>query len=538
MTATNPSDAWGTVPRMLRAQAEAAPDAVVIVDRDITLTTAELRERAARLGRALIASGVEPGDRVALWAPNTWEWAVAAFATWEVGGVLVPLSTRFKAYEAGDMLARMGVTTLVAAEGFLGTSYVGMLAEKFGPSADVPFKGLPSLRTVVVLGPTDIPGVRSMSDFLTLADEVSPVALEERALSVPPDAYLDILSTSGTTGAPKGVMLDHAQILRAYWDWSEIADLRRGDHYPVVSPLAHGFGIHAGLLACVMRLAVMIPIQVFDPDRALELVDAQKVNFMAGPPTLFSRLLANPTLAEHDISSLRVAIVGAASVPEELVSKMLTRLGIARVVNAYGLIEGTVVSMTRAGDPVGVVASTAGSAVPGMEIRIVDPEGGSVPAGVRGEIQLRGYGVMRGYWDAPETTAQTLVDGWLRTGDVGVLDAAGNLSIVGRLKEMFIVGGFNTYPAEVENLLLRHPDVAQVAVVPIPHDELGEVGCAFVVPQAGRDVAPAELVAWARSNMSNYKVPRSVVIVPNLPTNVNGKVDRTHLRQAALDTLP
>ncbi|MEU6379377.1 AMP-binding protein [Streptomyces sp. NPDC046909] len=531
---------WGTVPRMLRAQAAARPDAVVVSDGLDTLTLSQLRDRATRVARALLASGVQPGDRVAIWAPNHLSWVVTVFGVWDAGAAVVPLSTRAKGYEAGDLLRRTAARVLFVSEGFLGTSYVDLLADVYGaPEGASPFAGLERLELVVSFDEiTPRTGVETIDAFLTRADKVDAGAAEERAELVHPGDLCEVLSTSGTTGVPKGVMLGHEQMLRAYWDWSGIADLRDGDRYPVVSPFAHGFGINAGILACVMRTATLLPIALFDPDAALDLVEREQVSLLAGPPTLFARLVNHPELAERNVSSLRVAIVGAAAVPEELVHDMRDRLGLERVINAYGLIEGSVVTMTRDGDPAEIVAATAGRAVPGMEVRIVDESGHLLPARERGEILVRGYGVTQGYWEAPAESAEALAGGWLHTGDVGVLDDAGNLSIVGRKKDMFIAGGFNAYPAEIENLLLRHPDVGQAAVVPVPHPELGEVGCAYVVPESGTEPTADEVIAWARRNMSNYKVPRQVFIVPELPVSANGKIDKRQLRARAATGQP
>jgi acyl-CoA synthetase (AMP-forming)/AMP-acid ligase II len=400
-------------------------------------------------------------------------------------------------------------------------------------------KGLAELRSVLLLDDAGgAPHVHGYDEVRELARATPSGEAEARAAAVRGEDVFEILATSGTTGEPKGVMLNSAQILRAYWDWSDIVGLRAGDRYPIVSPFAHGFGINAGLLACLMRLAQMHPIAVFDPDRALELIESDRVSILAGPPALFARLLSRDDLARHDISSLRVAVVGAASVPTELVRRMLDVLGLERVVNAYGLMEGSFVTATRAGDPVEIVASTAGRPAPGMEVRIADDDGHPRPAGERGEILVRGYGVMLGYWDAPELTREAVDGGgWLHTGDVGICDERGNLSIVDRKKEMFIVAGFNAYPAEIENLLARHPAVGQVCVVGIPDPRSGEAGCAFAVPAPGTELTPEALIAWARESMSNYKVPRRVYIVPELPLTSNGKIDRAALRARALEAV-
>ena len=532
MTTLRPVPGWGTIPAALRALAAEHPDVEVVADGATRLRLAALADQASAVARALIAQGVERGDRVAVWAPNCWQWAVVAFGIWDAGAVAVPLSTRYKGIEAGTVLASTGARTLLVAEGFLGTSYLGLLdAEYGGPDGARPFAGLPDLAHVVTLDAAPArPGARPWDAFLAGASRIPAAQAERRARGVAPGDLAEILSTSGTTGAPKGVMIDHAQLLRGYWDWAEVVTLSPGDRYPIVAPFSHGFGINAGLLASVLRTATMVPIAAFDPDAALALIERERLSVLAGPPTLFARLLERPDLAAHDTSSLRVAIVGAASVPTELVHRM--RRHFARVINAYGLIEGTVVSMTRETDPPDVIATTAGSPMPGVEVRIDrDPEPGE-----RGEVLIRGYGVMRGYWRAPELTAAAIdTAGWLHTGDIGVLDAAGNLAIVDRKKDLFIVGGFNAYPAEIENLLLRHPDVGQAAVIGVPDGALGEVGWAYVVPAPGTQLDGAELVAWARGAMSNYKVPRRVIVLDALPVNANGKVDKQALRVTALN---
>jgi acyl-CoA synthetase (AMP-forming)/AMP-acid ligase II len=531
---------WGTVPRMLRDRARTHGSSTILTDGAVTMSVDQLRRQASAAGRALLAHGITPGDRVGIWAPNSWQWVVAAFGVWDVGAVVVPMSTRAKGLECADALKRAGVRLLFTVDGFLGSSYTEMLRGAAGPAgADRPYSGLPDLRDIVLM-PAEPPrsDLMSWDDFLQSGDSVSEATAEAVALAVRRDDPFEILMTSGTTGEPKGVVLDGAQIMRAYWDWSEVCGLGEGDRYPIVSPFAHGFGINAGMLICVARLATMVPIAVFDPDAALGMIEGFRLTTLAGPPALFERILANPELQDRDTSSLRWAIVGAASVPTALVHAMRDQLGFERVTNAYGLIEGSAVTMTRAGDSPEVVASTAGRAVNGTEVRIVDEHERTLPAGTEGEIQVRGYGVMHGYWEAPELTKAALhPDGWLRTGDIGVLDTDGNLRIVGRKKDMFIVGGFNTYPAEIENLLLHDPRIAQVAVVGVPDERMGEVAWAYVVPQAGMALSDVEVIAWARANMSNYKVPRRVMVVDTLPVTANGKIEKVALRRRALDSI-
>jgi HIP---CoA ligase len=536
---------WGTIPRMLRDQAARRGGTLVLLDAaapgGVTrLTLAQLRDRAAEVARGLIALGVEPGDRVAVMAPNSSAWPVSAFGVWDAGAVIVPVSTRFKGIEARQVLAKTQARALLAWDWFLERSLLAVLGEACGgPAGERPYEHLPDLRAVVTLDERPAPGgqrpgLLTLSDLTASGAGVAPETAQRRALAVRPGDVCEILSTSGTTGTPKGVMLDHAQILRGYWDWSEVVTLAEGDRYPVIAPFSHGFGINAGLLACVLRAATMIPVPVFDPAALMELIERERVSVLAGPPTLFHRLLESLHDGERDVSSLRVAICGAAAVPPELIRRLLGQAGVERMINAYGLIEGTVVSMTRAGDPVDVIATTAGRAVPGVSIKIVDDGGKEVPTGERGEILVSGYGVMRGYWQDEEKTAAAVDgEGWLHTGDVGVLDAGGNLAIVDRKKEMFIVGGFNAYPAEIEALLLHNANLAQAAVIGVPDPGLGEAGWAYVVPRPGAAASPADIIAWARRNMSNYKVPRRVIVVGALPVNVNGKVDKEALRRHA-----
>ena len=315
---------WGTVPRMLRAQAASSPDAVVVADGPVRLTVADLRTAAREMALGLIGLGIAPRERVAIWAPNTWQWAVSAFGAWDAGAVVVPLSTRYKGFEAGQILAKTGARVLVASSSFLGTEYIKLLDTEFGPASDeLPFAGLPELRHVIVLdGSESRPGCYSLEAVHARGAAVDEQVVEERARAVRPDDVVEILATSGTTGEPKGVMLTGDQVMRAYWDWSEINDLRAGDRYPIVSPFAHGFGINAGMIACVMRCAEMHPIALFDADSALELIERERLTLLAGPPALFEGLLSRPDLPERDISSLRVAVVGAAAVPTELIRRM------------------------------------------------------------------------------------------------------------------------------------------------------------------------------------------------------------------------
>ncbi len=546
--------AWGTIPTLVADAAARGGEQVAVVAPGegpaggARVSFGELADQVATATRAYVASGVRPGDRVAVWAPNGLEWIVASLGALGAGAVLVPLNTRFKGAEAAGVLRTSGARFLVSVDSFLGVDYPEALADA------VSAHPLPDLEAVItvpapragrVTGAPRRPGASSSvpwDTFLERADSVPEEVAAGRTAAVRADDVSDLVFTSGTTGAPKGVMTTHAQTLRTFATWSAVVGLAPGDRYLIVNPFFHTFGYKAGVLACLMAGATMVPEPVFDLDRLVRTVEAERITVLPGPPTVLRSLLEHPERDRVDLSSLRLAVTGAAEVPVELVERLRDELGVATVLTAYGLTEacGTV-TMCRRGDPPEVVARTSGRAIPDVEVRVVDSAGRARPAGEPGEVVVRGYNVMSGYFGDPEATASAVdEEGWLHTGDVGALDEAGNLAITDRLKDMYVSGGFNVYPAEVEAVLRTHPGIAQVAVVGVPDARLGEVGCAVVVPAQSQDgtggptgVARGladDLTAWARQRLANFKVPRRVVLVDELPVNAGGKVLKRELR--------
>lgn len=473
---------WETIPQMVLSAGDRFGDAEAIVDGPLRLSFTDLADRVRRAAGAFAAAGIEKGDRAAIWAPNSAEWIIAAFGLVTAGGVLVPINTRFKAEEAADVVRRSGAELLLVQQGFLGTDYTG---------------------------PQGVPVIDLKSDFLASGRSF------ERTMNGTDIA--DIIYTSGTTGRPKGVMMNHRQTLRLYAEWCDLADLREGDRYLIVNPFFHTFGYKAGVISSLIRGATILPVPVFEIDRVLELVERERVTMLPGPPTLYHALLDAPDT--HDLSSLRTAVTGAADIPVELIRRVKTELPFQSIMTGYGLTEAGTATASRPGDSFEQVATTVGTPCDGVEVRIAED----------GEVLVRGYSVMQGYFDDPDATTATIdADGWLHTGDLGSLDLDGRLRINGRKKDMFIVGGFNAYPAEVEAFLLEHPAVAQVAVVGVPDERLGQVGRAFVVAKS--PVSEAELVSWARDRMAGFKAPRSVRFLDELPLNATGKVMKDQLR--------
>ncbi|CAN5367542.1 3-((3aS,4S,7aS)-7a-methyl-1,5-dioxo-octahydro-1H-inden-4-yl)propanoate--CoA ligase FadD3 [soil metagenome] len=494
--------------------AERWPANVALIEEARSWTFAEVWADARAAASALLARGVQPGDRIAIWAPNLSAWMFAALGAQICGAAIVPLNTRYKGEEAGQILRRTRATILFTVRGFLGVNYPALLSGQ----------ALPDLRETILL--------EDWAAFLASGKGADDPAVLRNVAARNADEIADIIFTSGTTGAPKGVLTAHGQVTQIFGNWAERVDLRQGDRYLIINPFFHTFGYKAGWVACLLLGATIIPQPVFDETETARMIEHHRISFIPGPPAIYQSLLANQaTAARRDLSSLRVAVTGAAPVPSVLVERMRAELGMSNVVNGYGMTECGVITMTRQGDPPELVANSCGYPLPGIELRCVDDDGADVAIGAPGEIWVRGPSVMRGYLDDPQATREAIdADGWLHTGDIGTLNDIGYLRITDRKKDMFICGGFNCYPAEIESLLTRHPAIEMAAVIGVPDERMGEVGKAFVVLRAGALAQPEEIRAWARETMANYKVPRSIEILDALPRNAAGKVVRADLR--------
>ncbi|MEV6302345.1 FadD3 family acyl-CoA ligase [Actinoplanes sp. NPDC051861] len=491
-----------TIPAAVERAAQRFGSAPALVEPGVgRWSFAELRDEVRAVAGAFAASGIRPKDRVAIWAPNSAQWMFAALGASSAGATLVPVNTRYTAVEAADVITRSGAQALVVAGPFLGRDRIAELE-----AAGAPLPGL----------------VVRLPEWAAFRHRAGG----DPATSVSPDDVSDILFTSGTTGRSKGAMSAHRQTLGVAGAWAEIGGLQPGDRYLVVNPFFHSFGLKAGILACLLSGATVVPLPVFDVRRALELIESERITVLPGAPTLYLSLLDHPDRAQHDLSSLRLAVTGAATVAPALVGRIRSELGFDSVLTAYGLTEAVVATMCRPGDDDETVAQTSGRAAAGFEVRIAEQNG---------EVLLRGPNVMLGYLDDPDATADAIdADGWLHTGDIGRLDPAGNLTITDRLKDMYVSGGFNVYPAEVERVLAEHDGVAEAAVVGVPDRRLGEVGAAYVVPRKGHGVSVIEVIAFCRERLAGYKVPRSVEMRRELPHNASGKVVKYLLREGPL----
>ncbi|NDZ96152.1 fatty acid--CoA ligase family protein [Streptomyces sp. SID6673] len=474
---------WKTIPEMVLSSADRFGDAEAVVDGSLRLTFRDVVHRIRCAAGSFADIGIHKGDRVAIWAPNSAEWIIAVFGLLTAGGTLVPVNTRYKRDEAADIITRSGAKAVVVQKDFLGIDF------------EVP---------------AGVSVIDIKSDFLSSGTPFTA--------SIGPSDIADIMYTSGTTGRPKGVMMNHEQVLRLFSEWCDLADLREGDRYLIVNPFFHMFGYKAGIVASFIRGATIHPVPVLDIGQVLDLIETEKITMLPGPPTLYQSLLSAND-GSRDLSSLRAAVTGSADIPVDLVRRIRNELPFETIMTGYGLTEAGTVTASRSGDTFDQIATTVGTPCADIEIRVADDS----------EVLIRGYNVMQGYLDDPDATAEAIdVDGWLHTGDLGEVVEGGRLRIVGRKKDMFIVGGFNAYPAEIESYLLEHPAVDQVAVIGVPDERLGQVGKAFVV--AAAPVTEGQLVEWSRTRMAGFKAPRTITFVDRLPVNATGKVMKSELR--------
>jgi acyl-CoA synthetase (AMP-forming)/AMP-acid ligase II len=519
-----------TIPAVVRAAAEHYPTVEAVVEGSSRPTFADIAVSVELIERALMASDIQPGDRVSIWAPNGLDWILTSFAVYGVGAILVPINTRYKGEEAAELLRTADVSMLFTVTDFLGINYVDLLDG---------IEGLEGVRETVVLSGPAPEQSTSWATFIDRAERVSPTEASAREAAIGADDPSDIIFTSGTTGLPKGAVLRHGASVETYRQWTEGMGLQEGDRMLVVYPFFHTSGLKSGVLAGFIRGTTLIPHAVFEVQSVVDRIAEERITILPGPPSIFQSILGHPDFDSFPLGTLRLSITGAAFVPVELIARMKADLQLDSVITAYGLTEthGTA-TICEQSDIIETIATTVGHPLLGLSLRIVDDEGKDQPGGELGEVLIKGFNVMTEYFNAPEATATALdPEGWLRTGDVGYLGDDGYLRIVDRKKDILIVGGFNVSASEVESVMLRRDDITQVAVVAAPDDRLGEVGAAFIVPRPGLRPDPDEVISWCREHMANFKAPRSVHLVDALPVTSTGKVQKAELRRRVAELL-
>lgn len=523
---SDPAIEASTLALAFAASARRHRNRLAVRDSGRDVSYAELDTLRRDAARGLIALGIAAGDRVAIWGVNSLNWIIAGLAIQSIGATLVPIGTRLRGREAGAILRSAKVRLLFCDHGFGSYGYVAAIGQEDVPTLD---------RVVVV--DSDGAGDRAIgwAAMMAAGAAIEADEVDARAAAVRPDDLADILFTSGTTGTPKGVLMTHGQSLIACEHSVKAMQLTPDDVLPSVFPFAHNAGYRAAWQVALLNGLRIDPIATVDPLGMLEMVQANRATILPTVPTVYQAMMDHPARADFDLSSLRLAMTGGTTVPVDLIRQIRTRLGVPHVTTAYGMTETAGnISYCRIGDPDEVVAHSAGRPLDNLDVRVVGPDLLPLPQGQAGEIVVRGAQVTHGYLDNPAATREaTTPDGYFRTGDIGLFDESGNLRITDRLKNMYITGGFNCYPAEIEQALCLLPGVSQVAVIGVEDARLGEVGRAFIVPTADSPLDEAAVIAWSRDNMAGYKVPRSVRFIDRLPLNATGKVSKEELRAMA-----
>lgn len=520
------------------AREHANREALVIPNEGVRWSWAELRERADAVAAGLLAMGLQPGDRVGIWAPNCSAWTLTQFATARAGLVLVNINPAYRASELAYALGKVGCRALVLAPALKTSDYLAIL-RGIAPEIDTSEPGelrsaaLPELRWVVRLGTPRTPGMLNFDDVPARATPASRAQLAAIGPTLKATDPINIQFTSGTTGHPKGATLTHRNILNNGFFVGEAIRLQAHDRLCIPVPLYHCFGMVMGNLACVTHGSTMVyPSEAFDPAAVLRTVQAERCTALYGVPTMFIAVLDHPDFAITDLGSLRTGIMAGSPCPIEVMKRVQSQMNMREVTIAYGMTETSPVSTQSAvDDPLERRVSTVGRVQPHLEIKIVNADGHTVPRGAVGEFCTRGYSVMSGYWGDPEKTAEAIdSEGWMHTGDLATMDAEGFVNIVGRLKDMVIRGGENVYPREVEEFYYRHPKVQDVQVVGVPDPRYGEVLCACIVLKPGLHCTADELRAFAQGQIAHYKVPAYFEFVEALPMTITGKVQKFVLR--------
>ena len=507
-------------------------------------TYEQLARRVDRFAAGLLSLGLYKGDRIGIWAPNRPEWLIAQFATARIGLILVNINPAYRAPELEYALNRVGAKALITARQLKTSAYLEMLRE-VAPELDGCRPGrlraerLPALRTVIQLGPDPAPGCLGFDEVMDRGGGGQRWRLDAISEGLRPNDPINVQFTSGTTGAPKGATLTHRNIVNNAISCARTMRLEPGEALCIPVPLYHCFGMVLGNLAATAYGVTMVfPGEAFDAGETLAALDAERCSAVHGVPTMFAAMLDHPEFARFDLSAMRTGIMAGAPCPVTLMRRVVRDMGCREITIAYGMTETSPISFQSSVDEdLEHRVSTVGRVQPHVEVKIVDESGRTTPVGVQGELLTRGYSVMQGYWGDREATRESIVDGWMRTGDLATIDARGYCRIVGRSKDMLIRGGENVYPAEIEDFLLTHPDVAAAEVFGVPDERYGEEVCAFVIPRPGRGLTEEGLREFCRGRIAHFKVPRHVRFVSEMPVTATGKPQKFRMRERMIEEL-
>ncbi len=523
----------------------AESDALIVRHQNIRWNYRTFRQEVDHLATGLLALGIQPGDRVGIWGPNSFEWALTQFATAKIGAIMVCINPAYRVFELEYALNKVECRALITAEHFKSSDYLAMLAElapelsSANPRA-LQLEKIPALEMIVRMGEETSPGMLSFPEVCNLGGAAEAERLQALALELQPDDPINIQFTSGTTGRPKGATLTHCNILNNGYLVARAMQFTEQDRLCIPVPLYHCFGMVLGNLTCISTGAAAIyPEAAFDPVSTLEAVQQERCTALHGVPTMFIAELDHPEFFRFDLSSLRTGVMAGANCPEEVMRRVMRDMHMEHILIGYGQTELSPINhITKPNDSLHNRIETVGRAVPRVEVKISDEQGRVVPVGEKGEVCTRGYSVMRGYWNDEEKTRETIdAAGWLHSGDIGVMDDAGYVRIVGRTKDMVIRGGENIYPREVEEFLYTHPQIQEAQVFGVTDDKMGEEVCVWVKLKEGQTMDADTLRAWCKGKITHFKIPRYIEFVNDYPMTVTGKIQKFKMREAMTEQL-
>lgn len=536
-----------TVGSLLDFKAQTYPDneALVYPERNIRYTYNQLNEACRQIAKGLLQLGIKKGDNIAIWAYNVPEWVLLQFASAKIGAILVTVNTSYKNSELEYILSQSDSTSLFMVGSFKDTNYVETINEVVPElSTSAPGKlissKLPYLKNLFFIGEDTPAGMFNFESIINLGLNVSDVELSAVEAKLDCHETINMQYTSGTTGFPKGVMLTHYNIINNGFNIGECMKFTHKDRLCIPVPFFHCFGCVLAVMACVTHATTMVPVEIFDPLKVLQTVEAEKCTAVHGVPTMFIAELEHPDFNKFDLSTLRTGIMAGANCPIEVMKKVNTKMHASEITIAYGQTESSpVITQTRTDDALELRVSTVGRSLPDVEIKIVDIETNeTLPPGKQGELCTRGYHVMKGYYKMPEETAQAIdSDKWLHTGDLAIMDENGYCKITGRIKNMIIRGGENIYPREIEEFLYTNPKISDIQVYGVPDKKYGEQVMAAIILKKGESMTADDVRSFCSGRIANYKIPKYVKFVESYPMTASGKIQKFKMREMAIKEL-